>query len=89
VHRCVHTVLSACEIKYLTHLLSARVFDGLKAFAIAVAIGILNTSLVWRRETGDWVAANVIALTLLVVLWILQALLVGLFGFHSWLGKLN
>lgn len=64
-------------------------FLGAQAFAIAVAIGILNTSLVWRRETGDWVAANIIALTLLVVLWILQALLVGLFGFHSWLALTN
>jgi palmitoyltransferase len=60
---------------------------GAQAAALAVALSILTSALVWRRETGDWVSVNIISLAFLVTLWPLQAVVVGLFGFHSWLGE--
>ena len=40
--------------------------------ALAVAIGILNTSFVWRRTLTDWVGQNALTLVTLLVLWVLQ-----------------
>lgn len=40
--------------------------------ALAVAIGILNTSFVWRRTLADWVGRNALTLVTLLVLWVLQ-----------------
>jgi hypothetical protein len=57
--------------------------------ALAFAIGILNSGFVWRRTTSDWVGENVLTIIALVVLWILQAIVFGLFVFHSWLAATN
>lgn len=56
---------------------------------LAFMIGILNSGFVYRRSWGDWAAANIVCLVALLVLWILQALLLGMLGFHSWLAATN
>ncbi len=64
-------------------------FLGAQSLALAFAIGILNTSFVWRREMGDWVGANAGAIATLIALWILQAFVFGLLVFHTWLACTN
>lgn len=56
---------------------------------LAFAIGILNSGLAYRRSWGDWVGHNALALITLLVLWPLQALVFGLFAFHTWLAATN
>jgi ribosomal protein L40E len=57
--------------------------------AIAYAIGVLNTGFVWRRTTSEWAGANVTALLALIALWIIQAMVFGLWVFHTWLAITN
>lgn len=56
---------------------------------LALAIGVLNSGVAYRRTWGDWLAANIVALVALVTLWVLQALVGGLLAFHSWLAATN
>lgn len=57
--------------------------------ALAFAIGILNSGFVWRRTTSEWVGENILTIITLVALWVLQAIVFGLFVFHSWLAATN
>jgi hypothetical protein len=57
--------------------------------AIATAVGILTSGLVYRREMGEWVGSNVVALLALLVLYVLQLLLLVLLGLHAWLAATN
>lgn len=64
-------------------------FLGCESTAIATAIGILNTAFVWRRGMGDWIGTNSLALISLIILWLTQLYVLGLFVFHTWLAFTN
>lgn len=61
----------------------------LESLALAYGIGLLNTSFVWQRTSGEWVSANALPLFTVIVLWILQLTVFPLFCFHSWLAMTN
>jgi len=64
-------------------------FLGFESASIATAIGILNTAFIWRRGMGDWIGTNALALITLIILWLTQLYVFGLFVFHTWLGCTN
>jgi hypothetical protein len=55
-----------------------------QAAANACAIGILNSGLVHRAGTGEWLAANGLAIAVLVLLWPVQLFVLWLLGLHAW-----
>lgn len=91
--KCVHTFDHHCL--FLNTCIGERnrcrfwFFMLAQSTTLAFAIGILNTGFVWRRSTGDWVAANIFILLSLIVLWIIQLVVFGLLVFHTWLACTN
>jgi ribosomal protein L40E len=91
--RCVHTfdhhcgVIGTCigernRCRFWWFLLA-------QSSALTYVIGLLNTSFVWRRTSGEWMSANSLALLTLLVLWVLQVVVFPLFCFHTWLALTN
>jgi DHHC palmitoyltransferase len=60
-----------------------------QSLSLAYAIGLLNTSWVWQRTSGEWVSYNALPLFTVIVLWIFQVTVFPLLCFHSWLAMTN
>jgi hypothetical protein len=55
-----------------------------QALANTCAIGLLNSGLVYRAGTGEWLSANGLAIAVLVLLWPAQLFVLWLLGLHTW-----
>lgn len=60
-----------------------------QATALGFAIGVLNSAFVHVPGWGAWAAANAVVLVALAALWALQAGVLSLLAFHSWLAATN
>lgn len=64
-------------------------FLAAQSASIGFAIAILHSGFVWRRTWSSWLSTNVLTILTLIVLYIFQAFVFGLFVFHSWLAATN
>jgi hypothetical protein len=55
-----------------------------QALASACVIGILNSGFVYRAGTGEWMAANGLAIATLVFMWPAQLLALWMVALHTW-----